>query len=54
MQELRTVLESRTKVRFQDCDPFNHLNNLSHLDSINPSSPKKHHALKSPSKPLDH
>ena len=32
MQELRTVLESRTKVRFQDCDPFNHLNNAAYLN----------------------
>ncbi|MFT5238633.1 MAG: YbgC/YbaW family acyl-CoA thioester hydrolase [Ulvibacter sp.] len=32
MQELQNVLESRTKVRFQDCDPFNHLNNAAYLN----------------------
>ena len=32
MQELPNVLESRTKVRFQDCDPFNHLNNAAYLN----------------------
>ena len=25
--ELPKILESKTKIRFQDCDPFNHLNN---------------------------
>ena len=32
MQELPQVLTSRTKVRFQDCDPFNHLNNAAYLN----------------------
>jgi len=32
MQEIQNVLESRTKVRFQDCDPFNHLNNAAYLN----------------------
>jgi len=32
MPELLNVLESRTKVRFQDCDPFNHLNNAAYLN----------------------
>lgn len=26
------ILESRKKIRFQDCDPFNHLNNGRYLD----------------------
>lgn len=26
------ILESKTIVRFQDCDPFNHLNNSKYLD----------------------
>lgn len=26
------ILESKTKVRFQDCDPFNHLNNSKYID----------------------
>lgn len=28
----RTELESRTVVRFQDCDPFGHLNNVRYID----------------------
>jgi YbgC/YbaW family acyl-CoA thioester hydrolase len=32
MQDLPNVLESTTKVRFQDCDPFNHLNNAAYLN----------------------
>lgn len=27
MNNLPKVLETKTKIRFQDCDPFNHLNN---------------------------
>jgi len=27
MNQLPNVLENKTKIRFQDCDPFNHLNN---------------------------
>tara|TARA_R110002050_G_scaffold261556_1_gene401709 strand:+ start:243722 stop:244216 length:495 start_codon:yes stop_codon:yes gene_type:complete len=27
MNQLPKVLENKTKIRFQDCDPFNHLNN---------------------------
>lgn len=27
MQNLAKVLSTKTKIRFQDCDPFNHLNN---------------------------
>lgn len=32
MPEFQNVLESKTKVRFQDCDPFNHLNNAAYLN----------------------
>lgn len=32
METLPKILESRTKIRFQDCDPFNHLNNGRYLD----------------------
>lgn len=32
MESLKNVLESKTKIRFQDCDPFNHLNNASYLN----------------------
>ncbi|MCK8524022.1 acyl-CoA thioesterase [Aquimarina sp. D1M17] len=30
--ELSKVLESKAKIRFQDCDPFNHLNNASYIN----------------------
>jgi acyl-CoA thioester hydrolase len=29
---MKKILESKTKVRFQDCDPFNHLNNSRYID----------------------
>jgi len=29
---MNKILESKTKVRFQDCDPFNHLNNSKYID----------------------
>jgi acyl-CoA thioester hydrolase len=32
MEKLPKILESRTKIRFQDCDPFNHLNNAAYLN----------------------
>lgn len=32
MNTLLKVVESKTKVRFQDCDPFNHLNNGSYIN----------------------
>lgn len=32
MEQLPKVLESKAKIRFQDCDPFNHLNNGSYLN----------------------
>ncbi|WP_103071433.1 acyl-CoA thioesterase [Aquimarina sediminis] len=30
--QLPKVLESNAKVRFQDCDPFNHLNNAAYIN----------------------
>lgn len=32
MNTLQKILEKKTKIRFQDCDPFNHLNNGSYID----------------------
>ena len=32
MNNLSKVIESKVKVRFPDCDPFNHLNNSKYLD----------------------
>lgn len=32
MNQLPKVLESKAKIRFQDCDPFNHLNNGSYIN----------------------
>ncbi len=32
MNDLSNVLENQTKVRFQDCDPFKHLNNGSYIN----------------------
>ena len=32
MQNNPIVLETRTKIRFQHCDPFNHLNNAEYLN----------------------
>ncbi len=29
---MEKILQSSTKIRFQDCDPFNHLNNSKYLD----------------------
>ena len=34
MTQLKKVLESKTKIRFHDCDPFNHLNNSRYIDYI--------------------
>jgi len=34
MKELEKVLESKMKIRFHDCDPFNHLNNSRYIDYI--------------------
>ena len=30
--KLPKILESKAKIRFQDCDPFNHLNNASYIN----------------------
>ena len=32
MKNLSKVLESTAKIRFQDCDPFNHLNNAAYIN----------------------
>ena len=32
MKKLSNTLQSTTKIRFQDCDPFNHLNNAAYLN----------------------
>ncbi|GAA3630357.1 acyl-CoA thioesterase [Flavivirga jejuensis] len=32
MNQLLDILQSKTKIRFQDCDPFNHLNNGSYIN----------------------
>ncbi len=29
---MESILKSKRKIRFQDCDPFNHLNNSKYLD----------------------
>ena len=29
---MKKIVESKAKVRFQDCDPFNHLNNSKYID----------------------
>jgi thioesterase III len=29
---MEKILTSKTKIRFQDCDPFNHLNNARYID----------------------
>ena len=34
MNDLPKILESTTKIRFQDCDPFNHLNNASYINYL--------------------
>ena len=34
MAEFKKVLESNMKIRFHDCDPFNHLNNSRYIDYI--------------------
>ena len=32
MNTLAKILESKIKIRFQDCDPFNHLNNAAYIN----------------------
>lgn len=34
MKQLPKIIESKVKVRFPDCDPFNHLNNSKYIDYI--------------------
>lgn len=34
MAELKKIPESKMKIRFHDCDPFNHLNNSRYIDYI--------------------
>lgn len=34
MSDFKKVLESRVKIRFHDCDPYNHLNNSRYIDYI--------------------
>jgi acyl-CoA thioester hydrolase len=34
MKKLPKILESKTKIRFQDCDPFNHLNNAAYINYL--------------------
>jgi len=29
---MNKIIEGKTKIRFQDCDPFNHLNNSKYID----------------------
>ena len=32
MKDLPNIVTSQTKIRFQDCDPFNHLNNANYIN----------------------
>lgn len=32
MKQLKKIIESKVKIRFPDCDPFNHLNNSKYID----------------------
>ncbi len=34
MKTIPKILESKSKIRFQDCDPFNHLNNASYINYL--------------------
>lgn len=34
MASLKQILESNVRVQYQDCDPFNHLNNSKYIDYI--------------------
>jgi len=34
MKHFQKLLESKVKIRFQDCDPFNHLNNAAYLNYL--------------------
>ena len=34
MKQFPKLLESKVKIRFQDCDPFNHLNNAAYINYL--------------------
>lgn len=34
MKNLPKTIESKTRIQYQDCDPFNHLNNSKYIDYI--------------------
>jgi acyl-CoA thioester hydrolase len=34
MKTLAKIIESKTRIQYQDCDPFNHLNNSKYIDYI--------------------
>lgn len=34
MKRLAKIIESKTRIQYQDCDPFNHLNNSKYIDYI--------------------
>ncbi len=34
MKKINPLLESTVKIRFQDCDPFNHLNNAAYINYL--------------------
>ena len=34
METLVKIMESKTRIQYQDCDPFNHLNNSKYIDYI--------------------
>ncbi len=34
MATLKKILESTVRIHYQDCDPFNHLNNSKYIDYI--------------------
>jgi len=34
MKKLPNILETKVKIRFQDCDPFNHLNNAAYINYL--------------------
>ncbi len=46
--KLPKILESKAKIRFQDCDPFNHLNNAAYINymiNAREDQIEKHYAL---------
>ena len=34
METFNKIIESKTRIQYQDCDPFNHLNNSKYIDYI--------------------